>query len=104
MFKNFTLKADNLEDGENRIIKFVEENNHEAYIDFYINKISNEDKENLITLVPDSDKKVLELHLNAKILAEFFMIFFFIHKNKKTAKNIQFLSGLHHSFIIMIPK
>ncbi|MCE5221907.1 MAG: hypothetical protein LLF98_11770 [Clostridium sp.] len=70
LFKNFTLKSNNIEDGENKIIEFVErifeENSNEAYIDFYINKISDEDKEKLISLVPDSDKKILELHLNAK--------------------------------------
>ena len=35
-------------------------------MDFYINKISDEDKEKLISLVPDQDKKILELHLIAK--------------------------------------
>jgi len=70
LFKNFTIKADNIEHGENKIIQFIEkifeENNSEVYVDFYINKISYQDKEKLITLVPDQDKKILKLHLNAK--------------------------------------
>jgi len=70
LFKNFTIKANNMEDVENKIIKFVEnifeENNCEAYVDFYVNKISDEDKENLISLVSDQDKKILELHLNSE--------------------------------------
>lgn len=69
-FKNFTIEANNLENDENRIIEFVErvfqENNFEAYIDFYINKISDEDKEKLINLVSTEDKKILKLHLETK--------------------------------------
>ena len=70
LFKNFTIEGNNIDDGENKIIEFVEnifeENNCEAYVDFYINKISDEDKEKLLHLVPDEDKKILELHLNAE--------------------------------------
>ena len=70
LFKNFTLEAKNVEDGENKIIEFVEnifeENHSEAYVDFYINKISPEDNENLISLAPDEDKKILQLHLSAE--------------------------------------
>ena len=70
LFKNFTIEGNNIEDGENKIIKFIEnifeENNCEAYVDFYINKISDDDKEKLIFLVPDEDKEILKLHLNAK--------------------------------------
>lgn len=69
-FKNFTVIAKNMENGENVLIKFIEkifeENNCEAYVDFYINKISNEDKEKLLLLVSDEDKKILKLHLSAK--------------------------------------
>jgi len=69
-FKNFTIEGNNIEDGENKIIEFIEnifeENNCEAYVDFYINKISDEDKEKLISLVPAEDKEILKLHLNAK--------------------------------------
>jgi hypothetical protein len=55
-FQNFTLEASDVEDGENKLISFAqkvfENNNSEAYIDFYINKLS------------ENDKKILELHLN----------------------------------------
>jgi len=68
LFKNFTIEANNIDDGENKIIEFIEnifeENNCEGYVDFYINKISYEDKERLIALVPDEDKKILKLHLS----------------------------------------
>jgi hypothetical protein len=60
-FKSFTIEGNNIEDGENRIIEFLEktfeENNCEA---------SDEDKEKLISLVPDEDKEILKLHLNTK--------------------------------------
>lgn len=63
-FKNFTISST---DGENKIIEFIEKvfewNNFEGYIDFYINKISNEEKEKLITLIPNEDKKILKSHL-----------------------------------------
>lgn len=69
-FKNFTVTAKNIGNGENVLIEFIEkifkENNYEAYVDFYINKISNEDKEKLLSLVSDEDKKILKLHLSIK--------------------------------------
>ena len=68
--QNFTIEATHIENRENKIIKFIEnifdENNCEAYVDFYINKLSDEDREQLISLVPDEDKEILKLHLNAK--------------------------------------
>ncbi|WP_026887783.1 hypothetical protein [Clostridium beijerinckii] len=67
-FKNFTLMANNIEDGEKKFIKFIEYtfeiNNCSAYIDFYINKISDEDKKKLFELIPDEDKDILKSHLN----------------------------------------
>lgn len=67
-FKNFTIEANNVESEEDKIIHFIEkvfqENNYEAYVDFYINKISDENKERLIALIPDEDKEILKLHLN----------------------------------------
>lgn len=70
LFKNFTIEYKNGDDGENKIIEFVEnifeENHSETYVDFYINTLSDEDKEKLITLVPDEDKNILKLHLNAE--------------------------------------
>jgi hypothetical protein len=67
-FKNFTIQADDVEDGENKLVKFVEavfdQNNHLGYVDFYINKISLEDKEKLISLISNEDREILKLHLN----------------------------------------
>ena len=69
-FKSFTILATDIKNGENKIIRFIEKifelNNFECYVDFYISKISNEDKEKLIDLVPEEDKKVLISHLNSK--------------------------------------
>jgi len=69
-FKNFTIEGNSIENEENNIIEFIEkvfeENNYEAYVDFYINKISNKDKERLLSLVPDEDKEILKLHLMPK--------------------------------------
>ena len=69
LFKNFTIEANTIEnDGENKLIKFIEtifeENNSEAYVDFYLNKISDEDKEKLISLISNEDREILKLHLN----------------------------------------
>ena len=69
LFKNFTIEANTIEnDGENKLIKFIEtifeENNSEGYVDFYLTKLSNEDKEKLISLISNDDKEILKLHLN----------------------------------------
>ncbi|OOM71276.1 hypothetical protein CLPUN_50060 [Clostridium puniceum] len=68
-FKNFTIKANNINnDGEKKLIELIEvifeENSSEAYVDFYLNKISDEDKEKLISLVSNEDREILKLHLN----------------------------------------
>lgn len=69
-FKNFTIEADNTEDGEKNLIKFIEtifeENNNEGYVDFYINKLSPEDREKLISLISEEDKEILKLHLSVE--------------------------------------
>lgn len=69
LFKNFTIEANTIkDDGEKNLIEFIEtifeENNSEAYVDFYLNKISDEDKEKLISLISNEDKDILKLHLN----------------------------------------
>jgi hypothetical protein len=68
LFKNFTIEAENIKDGEKKLIKFIqlifEENNNEAYVDFYINKLSLEDKEKLISLICEEDTEILKLHLD----------------------------------------
>lgn len=70
LFKNFTIEANMKIDGEKKLIEFIktifEENNSEAYVDFYLNKISDEDKEKLISLICNEDKELLKLHLNIK--------------------------------------
>ena len=70
LFKNFTIEADNIKEGENKLIKFIEkifeENNNEGYVDFYINKLSHEDREKLISLICEEDAEILKLHLNLK--------------------------------------
>jgi hypothetical protein len=70
LFKNFTIEASNIKDGENRLIKFIEtifeENNNEGFVDFYINRLSSEDKEKLISLISEEDREVLKSHLNLK--------------------------------------
>jgi len=69
LFKNFTIEANTIkDDDEKNLIEFIEtifeENNSEAYVDFYLNKISDEDKEKLISLISNEDKDILKLHLN----------------------------------------
>lgn len=60
LFENFTIEAANIKDAEKKLIKFIEsifeENNNEAYVDFYINKLSLEDKEKLISLISEEDR------------------------------------------------
>lgn len=68
LFENFTIEADNIKDGENKLIKFIEkvfeENNNEGVVDFYINKLSPEDKEKLISLISKEDRELLKSHLS----------------------------------------
>jgi hypothetical protein len=69
LFKNFTIEANTMDNnGESKLIELIEtifeENNSEAYVDFYLNKISTEDKEKLISLISNEDREILKLHLN----------------------------------------
>lgn len=68
LFKNFTIEANNIEDGENKLIKFIEtifeKNNNEGFLDFYINKLSPEDKGKLISLISEDYREILKLHLS----------------------------------------
>lgn len=67
LFKNFTING-NISNGEERIIEFIEkifeENIDNTYIDFYINRISDEDKNNLINLISPNDKDTLKELMN----------------------------------------
>lgn len=68
-YKNFTLVANNIKDGESKIISFIEkifeENNYEVYIDFYITKLSPENKKKLFELIPIEDKNQFNIILNS---------------------------------------
>ncbi|MBE6070526.1 MAG: hypothetical protein E7208_01055 [Clostridium butyricum] len=67
LFKNFTING-NVSNGEEKIIEFIEkifeENIDNAYIDFYINRISDKDKDNLINLISPNDKDTLKELMN----------------------------------------
>lgn len=66
-FKNFTIDG-NVTCGEEKIITFIEkifeENIDDTYIDFYINRISSEDKSHLMNLISDNDKNTLREFMN----------------------------------------
>lgn len=68
-FLNFTIDAQNIKNGETKLIalieKIFEENNNECYIDLYLNNLSEKDKENLLNLITDtSDKKSIQQIMN----------------------------------------
>lgn len=67
-FLNFTIDAQNLADGEDIIIDFIEkifeENNDECYVDLYLNTLSEDDKNNLLNLLSDDDKHILKQLIN----------------------------------------
>ena len=69
-FKNFTIDGTLSNNSEKCIIDFIykifEENNNECYIDFYINKISNDEKENLMNLIDNEYKSLLKSIINMK--------------------------------------
>lgn len=64
LYKYFYIEAIN---NEKIIINFIkrifEENDSVCYVDFYLNKLSNDDKNRLLSLVPDEDKELLKSHL-----------------------------------------
>lgn len=92
LFKNFTING-NIPNGEEKIIKFIEkifeENIDTTYIDFYINKISDEDKDNLISLISSNDKDTLKELMNINHTAVYFklidknLIPFFVRLNTR---------------------
>lgn len=67
LFKNFTIDG-SIPDGEEKIIKFIEKifdkNIDNTYIDFYINKISDENKDNLMNLLSTYDRDILKNIIN----------------------------------------
>ena len=91
-FKNFTIDG-NVTCGEEKIITFIEkifeENIDDTYIDFYINRISSEDKSNLMNLISDNDKNTLREFKNITHDGVYFklidknLIPFFVRLNTK---------------------
>ena len=63
-FKNFTIDGTLTEDSETCLIKFIshvfETNESECYIDFYINKLNKSEKKNLMSLIDEKDRTLLE--------------------------------------------
>lgn len=91
-FKNFTIDG-NVTCGEEKLITFIEkifeENIDDTYIDFYINRISSEDKSNLMNLISDNDKNTLREFMNITHDGVYFklidknLIPFFVRLNTK---------------------
>ena len=91
-FKNFTIDG-NVTCGEEKIITFIEkifeENIDDTYIDLYINRISSEDKSNLMNLISDNDKNTLREFMNITHDGVYFklidknLIPFFVRLNTK---------------------
>ena len=91
-FKNFTIDG-NVTCGEEKIITFIEkifeENIDDTYIDFYINRISSEDKSNLMNLISVNDKNTLREFMNITHDGVYFklidknLIPFFVRLNTK---------------------
>lgn len=62
-FINFTLNPIDINKAEATLIKIIEDifnrNDKEFYLDFYINKVSEEDKKKLLSLLTKEDRKIL---------------------------------------------
>lgn len=67
-FKSFTIDGTLSNNSESSIIDFIynifEENDNECYIDFYITKINNNEKDNLMNLIDDEYKSLLKNIIN----------------------------------------
>ena len=77
LFENFMING-NIPNGEEKIIEFIEkifeENIDNTYIDFYINKISDEDKDNLINLISPNDRDTLKDLMNINHTGVYFKL------------------------------
>ncbi|MFR3910657.1 MAG: hypothetical protein ACLTYB_05750 [Clostridium paraputrificum] len=77
-FPNFTLEPKNVYSGEDEMIDYILKifklNNSFCYIDFYLDKLSEEDKENLVNLVPEEDRKLLKANLNIENYSNYFKV------------------------------
>ena len=63
-FKNFTIDGTLTKNSETCLIKFIshvfETNESECYIDFYINRLNESEKKNLMSLIDEKDRTLLE--------------------------------------------
>lgn len=77
-FPNFTLEPKNVYLGEDEMIDYILKifklNNSFCYIDFYLDKLSEEDKENLVNLVPEEDRKLLKANLTIENYSNYFKV------------------------------
>ena len=77
-FPNFTLEPKNVYSGEDEMIDYILKifklNNSFCYIDFYLDKLSEEDKENLVNLVPEEDRKLLKANLTIENYSNYFKV------------------------------
>ena len=77
-FQNFMLEPKNISLGEEEIINYIlkvfEINNSSCYIDFYINKLSSEERDNLMNLVPIEDKNLLKSIFEINPLSNYFKV------------------------------
>lgn len=97
-FFSFTLEPKDMSSDENEIINYIlkvfDINNSSCYIDFYINRLSQEEKENLISLVPEEDKDILIENMNLKAPSNYFKV-----ENKELIPFLTRLSTRENFFV-----
>ena len=63
-FENFTVDGTLTENSETYLVEFIsyifEKNENECYIDFYINKLNESEKRNLMDLIDEKDRTLLK--------------------------------------------
>lgn len=73
-FKNFTITSND----ENLLIDFIsnifEYNSNYCYIDFYLSKLSDEDKDKMISMAFEKDKEILKSIFEQDFNTDFFKI------------------------------
>ncbi|MGN0144102.1 MAG: hypothetical protein ACI398_03915, partial [Clostridium sp.] len=69
-YGNFTINGNISHKGESNIINFIsdifEENNDECYIDFYINKLNDNEKEKLMNSIDNEYRPLLKAIIDIK--------------------------------------
>lgn len=77
-FPNLTLDFNLLGYDEDRIIEFINKvfdyNDGEVYIDFYINRLTENDKANILELADEGDKNILRELVNLKASSDYFKL------------------------------